>query len=409
MEDNNEAMENAAGVITTSVVAAQSPDLLLSEVDRRITRIRPMSTPIDQISRHARSRRAGSMTVDYYSVNTKPFETKLTAAVSPSAPREEGEPFTIKVQTERNAIFSPSDTVLFPSLAAPAGDGMVTAYVTAADEGMVEIVSTTVDANGNPYFPATIPSGTKIVRMGRAARELDVQTPNFQALPQKRTNFCQIFKAQVEQSTLVKLSNKEASWSLSDQEEAALIDMRQGMERNFLFGNAMRLHPNGTDEEVMLTRGIWNQTDNTYRYDVIDPGNMTAICRQAFTGSTGSSRKLLVGGTGFIEKLHSLEATRTLGAADKVTKWGLDFTEYVSKFGTLYILASETFDQCGHENDAMVIDPEYLTKYTHIPMQTETLDLRSSGQRNTDAVVITEASCLVLRYPDAHLRIICEA
>lgn len=38
----------------------------------------------------------------------------------------------------------------------------------------------------------------------------------------------------------------------------------------------------------------------------------------------------------------------------------------------------------------------------------ENLDLRSSGQRNTDAVVITEASCLVLRYPESHLRLIGE-
>ena len=31
-----------------------------------------------------------------------------------------------------------------------------------------------------------------------------------------------------------------------------------------------------------------------------------------------------------------------------------------------------------------------------------------NGQRNTDAVVMTEASCLVLRYPEAHTRITCE-
>ena len=34
------------------------------------------------------------------------------------------------------------------------------------------------------------------------------------------------------------------------------------------------------------------------------------------------------------------------------------------------------------------------------------LDLKKSGQRNSDAVVLTEASCLVLRYPEAHMRII---
>ena len=54
----------------------------------------------------------------------------------------------------------------------------------------------------------------------------------------------------------------------------------------------------------------------------------------------------------------------------------------------------------------MVIDPEYIQKYVHIPFSTEALDLKSSGLRNTDALVLTEASCLVLRYPKSHMRII---
>ena len=54
----------------------------------------------------------------------------------------------------------------------------------------------------------------------------------------------------------------------------------------------------------------------------------------------------------------------------------------------------------------MVIDPEYMTKYVHLPFRTEKIDLRRSGTRNSSAVVITEASCVVLRYPRAHLRVI---
>ncbi len=88
-----------------------------------------------------------------------------------------------------------------------------------------------------------------------------------------------------------------------------------------------------------------------------------------------------------------------------VTKWGLDFTEIHSKFGTLYVLLAEVFDQCGMPGNGMVIDPEYITKYCHVPFRTERLNLRQSGVRNVDAIVITEASCLVLRYPESHMRI----
>ena len=89
-----------------------------------------------------------------------------------------------------------------------------------------------------------------------------------------------------------------------------------------------------------------------------------------------------------------------------MSKWGIDFTEITSKFGRLYLLLSEVFDECGMPENGIIIDPEYIQKYVHIPFSTDSLDLKSSGQRNADALVLTEASCLVLRYPNAHMRIV---
>ena len=129
----------------------------------------------------------------------------------------------------------------------------------------------------------------------------------------------------------------------------------------------------------------------------------------AFTGHNSGKRKVLIGGTKLIERLSLLttESTQRLMMSEqKVTRWGLDFSEMISKFGTLYVIHSEVLDSCGHTDDGIIIDPEYLTKYVHTPFKAETLDLRTSGQRNTEAVVMTEISCLVLRHPMAHCRII---
>ena len=95
-----------------------------------------------------------------------------------------------------------------------------------------------------------------------------------------------------------------------------------------------------------------------------------------------------------------------MGSVETEVHWGLNLKVISSNFGTLYVVHSETFDLCGHEDDGIIIDPEYLQKYTHIPFSAMLLDLKKSGQRNSDAVVLTEASCLVLRYPEAHMRII---
>ena len=110
-----------------------------------------------------------------------------------------------------------------------------------------------------------------------------------------------------------------------------------------------------------------------------------------------------------MEALSQLEYSKTIRSGETRVKWGIEFKEFVSNFGSLYVLHSEVFDQCGHENDGFIVDPNYMTKYVHEPFQAEKLDPRKSGQRNTDAVVLTEASCLVLRYPQAHLKVIGKA
>lgn len=393
--------------LTTTVADSASPGLLRNEIDDRIVKIRPMSTPLDQISRYGGARLCGSMKVEYYSVDTKPASARLTAAVP--APDGRGSGYIqVALETDNNAIFQPTTTLIVPGVKSSSGGSLVL-YVVSNDNTATGLKVVAVNNKaGQTFALPAIAAGTEIVRMGRAATELDVMTSQFEALPTKSDNLCQIFKAQVEQSTFMKIANKEVGWTFSDQEEAAIIDMRMGMEKNFLFGHKTRFTDPAKGEEVLLTGGIWNQTDNEFTYDpsqAIDEEWMVRLCRQAFSHNAGSSKKVLLAGSDLVEKLHLAGAQRVMVNDAAVTKWGLDFTEIHSKFGTLYVLLSEVFDQCGMGSGGMVIDPEYITKYCHVPFRTERLNLRQSGVRNVDAIVITEASCLVLRYPQSHMKI----
>ncbi|MDE6643821.1 MAG: DUF5309 domain-containing protein, partial [Muribaculaceae bacterium] len=302
-----------------------------------------------------------------------------------------------------------SETLLIPSITFNDKNGnkvMAMLYVVSTTTDKAEVIAVNQPEGSDDI---NIGNGVEVVRMGRAATELDVQTPQYQAIPVKSTNFCQIFKAQVEQSTFVKLANKETGWTFSDQEESAVIDMRLGMEKSFIFGTKLRFDDPVKHEEVLLTGGIWNQVSRRWTYrrgDKFTATDIVSMMKDAFTLNAGSSRKILIGGSGFIQKLHTVSEDNYFMSPDRmITKWGIDFTELRTKFGTLYVVLSEVFDLCGHSDDAFILDPEYITKYTHIPFQAETLNLRNSGQRNTDAIVLTEASCLVLRYPDAHMRV----
>lgn len=390
--------------LTLSETSKAAPELLRNAIDRRIVKIRPMSTPVDQISRMMGARRAASMEVEYYSVDTKLTESTVKADCDLSEATDRGNgTMSVTMRVEHPAIFEPSETVLIPDC--PSAGEHTVGYVMAVNPsgGTIEVA---LVGDGEPF--GLIASGSRIIRMGRAAAELDVQTPQFQALPTKGRNRCQIFKMQVEQSTLQKLADKEVGWTLSDQEEVAIIDMRLGMEKNFLFGRGAKIYDSAKADYIYLTQGIWNQTDNSMKVNLgaLSHKDLIDICAATFTGNNGSHSKILLAGTDFVSAVSKLDVNRTLDVRDAKVRWGLEVREIVSNFGRLYLIHSEVFDQCGHSKDAFILDPDYVTKYTHIPFHAEKLDLRSAGTRNTDAVVLTEASCLVLRHPKAHMKVI---
>ncbi len=403
--------------LTTDLTRAASPELLLNEIDQQIVKIRPMATPIDQLSRCAGSKHVGSMIVDYYNVDTKPTTAEVASDYEePDAGSATTEDTRITLSTNNDDMFDVSDTILVQGVygynesgTMPSKEELVL-YVVARDDNnglKVQAVNGKKIGTVEGCVPS-IEEGTILIRMGRAATELDVMSPQFEALPHKAQQYCQIFKMQVEQSTLQKLSNKEVPWTMNDQEEAAIYDMRLGMEKSFLFGVKAKIWDNVKKENVMLTGGIWKQAGKEFVYNAqgINQESIIDMMRKAFTGNAGSKRKILIGGSELIGTINKLDYNRVITASDTITKWGIDFTELRAKFGTLYVLLSEVFDECGMAANGMIIDPEYLQKYVHQPFSAETLNLKASGVRNVDATVLTETSCLVLRYPKAHMRIV---
>ena len=403
--------------LTTDRTREAAPDLLLNEIDQQIVKIRPMATPIDQLSRCAGSKHSGSMIVDYHNVDTKPtFAAMSQPYDEPDDDEARADSARPIIHTSNDEIFDASDTILVQGTYGYESDGETPSaqelvlYVLSRDatNGLrVQAVNGKKIGDVEGCVPS-ISRGAVLIRMGRAATELDVMSPQFEALPHKAQQYCQIFKMQVEESTMQKLANKEVDWTMSDQEEAAVYDMRLGMEKSFLFGVKARVWDNNKKENVMLTGGIWHQAGKEFAYgdEGFSQETIIDLMREAFTGNAGSKRKILIGGSELIGYLNKLDYNRVITASDTITKWGIDFTELRSKFGTLYVLLSEVFDECGMQDAGMIIDPEYLQKYTHVPFSAETLNLKASGVRNVDATVLTEASCLVLRYPKAHMRII---
>ncbi|MCM1320097.1 MAG: DUF5309 domain-containing protein [Muribaculaceae bacterium] len=381
--------------LTTENASEAVPSLLTNDIDAAIVKVRPMATPLDQISRMGNTRPVDSMEVDYYSVDTREDRDKITLAQAErGVDGATGSVF--KIGVEHPSRFEVSDT--FTVLSKP-GETMCYIVEKTSDNHLMALVE------GDT---TSLKTGATIVRMGRAATQLDVQTPQFAALPSKSTNYCQIFKMQIEQSVVMKLSHKEIGWDFNDQQEAAVYDMRMGMEKQFLFGIKSKIYDYQKAETVTTTGGIWNQATKDILVDLtnFDSKKLVDMLRDSFSGNCGSRRKVLMAGKDLIAAINKIEHTHVITAHDQVTAWGIDFSELQSKFGRLYVVYSEIFDLMGMPSNGMIIDPEYIQKHVFIPFNAETIDLRGSGQRNTEAVVMTEASCLTLRYPEAHARII---
>lgn len=403
---------------TTTNVSQHSPSLLQNEIDSRIVKIRPMSTPIDQISRYKGARKSGSMIVDYYSVDMKPYTGIITSTYTEPAPSAANASHKMaKIYVDNVDALEVSDTMYLVSQKGWDGEEQsinenLILYVVSKN---IEDSSLVVMAVNGPTIGditncvPTIQADTAMVRMGRAATELDVQTAQFETLPTKAQNYCQIFKMQIEQSTYLKIANKEVEWDFSDQEEAAIYDMRLSMERSFLFGKKAIIYDQVKKENVSLTGGIWGQAGKSYIYNVgngLDNDKLVDMMKMCFTGNAGSKRKILVAGSDLISLLSKMDVYKVSSEDKTMVKWGLDFNEIVSKFGRLYVIHSEIFDDVDMQYNGLVIDPEYIQKWSHVPFATQKLDLKKAGIRNTDALVLTEASCLTLRYPQAHMRII---
>ena len=405
--------------LTVATTRKYAPSMLQNEIDEHITKIRPMSTPLDQISRYKGARKSGSMIVDYFSVDTKPYlYTVLDAYNEPTPTSALNSHTRIRLALDDCNSIVPSDTLM----ALDISDYGSNVSETPEQNLLLYVLSTDIEA-GEVYVQAvngkkigvisncvpSIPEGTRLLRLGRAATELDVQTAQFESLPVKSQNFCQIFKMQIEQSTFFKIANKEVEWDFSDQEELAIYDMRKTMERSFLFGVKNHIYDPVKKEEVSLTGGIWWQVQKEFNFNIDESFThemLTDMMKLCFTGNAGNKRKVLMAGSDLIAALSNLEYFRTLPAGSDMMKWGLDFNEISSKFGKLYVIHSEIFDECGRPAQGLVIDPEYIQKWSHVPFGSQSLDLKKAGIRNTDALVLTEASCMTLRYPDAHMRIV---
>lgn len=406
---------NPDGTLTLKDGSEASPELFMADVDSRITKIRPMSTPIDQISRKAgRATKTDSMEVQYYAVGTRPIKGTVKTEVAASTTNDR-----FSVSLIDNSMLDMDDTLRFVGINGYKVDGITedvgvdfVALVIDVDSNghkILQPINGGAEFKGNPLIPAN----TEIVRMGKASAELNVMTAVFSNVPTKETQYCQTFIMQVEQSTLAKIGKKEVDWSFSDLEEDGIYDMRLGMEGSFMFGVKRKFTHAKTKDLVYTTGGIYYMAgkllnigtwDSDKEQTQIMDTQLIDLAKDLFTGTgVGNKRKIAIMGSEMMAAFSKIKSdTDKMVIRESVEVWDLKFKSFDTDFGEILAIHSEMMDMQGKSDEAFVLDPEFLTKRYHEGWSRQTYDLKSLGIRKTDAVVLSETSCLYLRYKQAH-------
>lgn len=400
-------------------------DFYSKEIDQRIVKIRPMATPVDQISRYAKSEPSGSFEVKYYSVGTRPIKCILTKAV---ATQRTGA--SVPLTVDDPTMFTLDDTIRVVGVkgthkenGAPYLDDEnvpdLVLCVCGKKDTTNEPVVYAVNGDWNVATKQTdlvpaIPAGTTLVRMGKACGELDVQTGRFNNIPMPEEQYCQNFMIQIEQSTFDKLAKKEVKWDFSDLEEDGIYDMRLAMENTFLFGIKRKIKHTSKDGMLTwFTGGIWwmagkdlevGHWDTDKKCAEISDDDLVDITKELFVGTgIGNKKKILLCGSDMLAAFSKIKSEK-FRLKDTVEVWNLKFKSWDTDFGEVLTLHHELFDINGMKDCGLALDPEYLNKRTHISWGRNVLDMKKAGVRNTQAVVIQEVSCLYLRYAKAHAR-----
>ena len=101
-------------------------------------------------------------------------------------------------------------------------------------------------------------------------------------------------------------------------------------------------------------------------------------------------------------KLALLEADVNFKVVKEFERWGLKFTSFDSNFGKLLVMHHELMDMNGKADEIFIIDPEYLRKKHFLTWERKEYNMKDLAKRDTRAIVMREASCCYLVYPNAH-------
>jgi hypothetical protein len=401
------AGEASSETVTTEVANEKSPELLVDDISKKITMIKPSQVPLDTILRDiGTTTPSKAWKTDFYEVDVRGVVDTLKKAFDTSSSGTyESSTGVHTITVTSPHIWTVDDNILFqgysglddqPLVAHIVGKNAVTGTLS-----VMPLNGIGDDENDMPDMAISTP----ITRIGTSKSELDASTTPYANFPQKLYNYNQIHMAQIEESFIEKLHNKEVKWDMHDIQAQSIYDMRRMMEYTSIFGVRKKLYNPIDEDYIYHSGGIISYIDKSIEYTEggITNDSFVDMTKQIFVGNAGSDTRILFAGSNYLSDLQKAGTVqKQIDAGKVVIKWGVKFTEIETIYGYLLLKHHQLLDDAGWGKKGLVLDISNLEKHNLLPMKTTKLEYDKTGIKKANAVRIDEAFCLVTRYADTH-------
>ena len=396
----------APGTITTQEQQRLATDTgwdVMSDVEQKVTLLRPDIAPLDTMLRSIGSKPTDSYEVKwgeagfgegYVEVDTA-GASQLSAGAVVSIPLT---PDTFKLAVT-SAVYMYVDS----------GGNKVGLYVNEkTTTGTNNIICTVIDGNGTNILPSAIPAAEKLFFNGVAKNELDAQTEPFQRMPEINSNYCQIQMCQIEQGLYDQKQKKELDWGLLEFKSDALYNFRYGCENTALMGVKDRIQ-NLNGGYIYTAGGLENYVGWHLYYNPksaggtgLDMSMFFELGEAVFTSIAGSdSRVLFMSPQLMTEFLKCVEFQKMMSESKTELVYGLRCNQIDTGFGLFNIRLHKGLGRT-RAGQGCVVDLSRIKMRVFDPMHWRDIELLKSGQSKADAWTLEERTTFEFRAKASH-------
>ncbi len=399
-------------VTTHTVVNGQvgpGPDMNRPTVSKTISKMGWNRAPLDTFLRNINTGKTNSDRYEFPSVMARGIKCKVggTESVSVSVdstteiPLSEGW-HTLSVDGN---LVVPSMNVVngVASVLGGAVPHPLVIHIVAINN--VEKKITVIGVNGS----GSIPTGTEMYRMASAKDQDAAMSEDPQSTPTRDYNFCQRNLCTISENAYQKLQEKDYEYGLKEYKEQAVLDFRYQAEVSSLFGGAAVHGGNFVDpvtgRRKLHMRGLvdFNIQSVLQGDEEIDIFLNTAF-ESLFAVNNGSEERLLLYGAGFATRMaNSKWWQKQMDAKNTELAWGVRWKMIESNFGLLRGVMDPVLSLLGpYSNCAFIVDPYNIRHIEQVAMEERKLNLRESGKRNSDDILLEESITLEVTNPTTH-------